>query len=325
MALGMLINGQWLREREQEDAQGRFLRPPTTFRHWIKADGSTPFQPQPDRYHLYVSLACPWAHRTLILRKLKGLETVISVSIVDPYMGDEGWFFSEAPGSIPDRVNHTQYLREIYLKVDPHYTGRVTVPVLWDKHRQTIVNNESREIMRMLDTEFDSLARQPVSFYPAALQPQIDETITALYQPINNGVYRAGFATTQAAYEEAVTELFQHLDHWDGVLQQQRYLCGNQITEADWCFFTTLLRFDPVYYSHFKCNLRRISDYAQLGPYLRDLYQYGEVKETCDLDQIKQHYYRSHTKINPSGIVPKGPLLDLEAPHDRERFTQPGA
>ncbi|MEB3336823.1 MAG: glutathione S-transferase family protein [Leptolyngbyaceae bacterium] len=317
MALGMLVDGQWVSRRSQEDTQGRFLRPPTTFRNRITADGSSGYPVESDRYHLYVSLACPWAHRTVIMRKLKGLETVISLSIVDPYMGDEGWAFSNAPGCIPDVVNGAQYLREIYIKAQPTYTGRVTVPILWDKQTSTIINNESREIIRMLDTEFTALAKPGVDFYPKALWQTIDQTMDAIYQPINNGVYRAGFATTQSAYEEAVTDLFAALDHWEGVLKEQRYLCGNLITQADWCLFTTLLRFDPVYYGHFKCNLRQIRDYPNLWNYLKELYQQPGVKETCNLDHIKQHYYKSHPSVNPTGIVPKGPLIDFDAPSDR--------
>lgn len=317
MGLGMLMDGKWVTEREQEDKKGKFVRPSTTFRNWITADGSSGFKAERDRYHLYVSLACPWAHRTLIMRQLKGLSDAISVSVVNPEMGDNSWEFSDGEGCIPDTVNHTHYLWELYTKVEPDYTGRVTVPVLWDKQKGTIVNNESREIIRMLDTEFGEIAKPDVDLYPKALQPQIDETIDAIYQPINNGVYRSGFATTQEAYEEAVTELFENLDHWETVLGKQRYLCGDRLTEADICMFTTLLRFDAVYYVHFKCNLRRIVDYPNLWGYLRDLYQHPGVKETCNLDHIKRHYYKSHPKVNPTRIVPKGPIIDFEAPHSR--------
>jgi glutathionyl-hydroquinone reductase len=318
MGLGMLMNGKWVTEREQEDKKGKFVRPSTTFRNWITADGSSGFKAERDRYHLYVSLACPWAHRTLIMRQLKGLSDAISVSVVDPEMGDNSWEFSDCEGCIPDTVNHTHYLWELYTKVEPNYTGRVTVPVLWDKQKGTIVNNESREIIRMLDTEFGEITKPDVDLYPKALQQQIDETIDAIYQPINNGVYRAGFATTQEAYEEAVTELFENLDHWETVLGKQRYLCGDRLTEADICMFTTLLRFDAVYYVHFKCNLRRIVDYPNLWGYLRDLYQHPGVKETCNLDHIKRHYYKSHPKVNPTRIVPKGPIINFEAPHNRD-------
>lgn len=312
MPTGMLINGEWRKEGYEKDSDGRFLRNPTTFRNWIKADGTSDFTPEAERYHLYVSLACPWAHRTLIMRKLKGLEDAITLSIVDPYMGEEGWQFSNAPGTIPDAIHGANYLREIYIKADPNYTGRVTVPVLWDKKTGTIVNNESRELLRMLDHEFQGIARNQTDYCPPDLKETIDQTIDQIYQPINNGVYRAGFAQSQAAYEEAVTELFAALDSWEKVLSNQPYLCGDQITEADWCMFTTLFRFDPVYYVHFKCNLRRLIDYPYLWQYLLDLYHQPGVKETCNLDHIKQHYYRSHPQINPTGIVPKGPILNLD-------------
>lgn len=320
MGLGMLVDGRWVKEREQEDPQGRFLRPSTTFRQRVTADGSSGFLAEGDRYHLYISLACPWAHRTLLMRQIKGLEEAISLSVVDPEMLDEGWVFSEGPGCIPDTVNGSQYLREVYLKAEPQFTGRVTVPILWDKQTGAIVNNESREIIRMLDREFGAIARHAIDLCPPELEAVIDQTIDAIYQPINNGVYRAGFATQQAAYEEAVTELFDALDHWDAVLQNQRYLCGDVLTEADLCLFTTLVRFDPVYHGHFKCNLRRIADYPNLGNYLKDLYQRPAIGETCNLDHIKRHYYRSHPKVNPTQIVPKGPILDWDSPHDRDRF-----
>lgn len=321
MALGMMIEGKWTTTRNQEDAQGKFTRPSTTFRSQITADGTNGYKAEADRYHLYVSWACPWAHRTAIMRKLKGLEAVITLSVVDPEMGEDGWAFLDEPGCIPDTVNQTRYLRDVYLKADSHYTGRITVPVLWDKQTATIVNNESREIIRMFDTEFGAFTTKDVNFYPEALRETIDQTIDAIYQPINNGVYRAGFATTQTAYEEAVTELFDSLDHWEAVLQQQRYLCGDRITEADWCLFTTLLRFDPVYYGHFKCNLRRIIDYPNLWNYLKDLYQQPEIEQTCNLDHIKQHYYKSHPQVNPTQIVPKGPIIDFNAPHDRDKLA----
>jgi glutathionyl-hydroquinone reductase len=320
MGLGMLVKGEWLTEREQEDQDGQFIRPSTTFRQWVKSDNSTPFTPDLGRYHLYISWACPWAHRTAIMRSIKGLEAVISLSVVDPVMGDEGWAFSTAPGAIPDDVNDASYLREIYLKAEPNFTGRVTVPILWDRSTKTIVNNESREILRMLDQEFNHLGENPVNLCPSELRSHIDQVIDEIYQPINNGVYRAGFATQQKAYEEAVRELFEALDHWEGVLARQRYLCGDRLTEADICMFTTLLRFDAVYYSHFKCNIRRIFDYPNLWNYLKDIYQYPGVQETCHLDHIKQHYYRSHPNVNPTGIVPVGPELDFSTPHDRDRF-----
>lgn len=320
MPLGMLVDGKWETDWKERDDKGKFNRMPTHFRDWVTADGSSGFKPESGRYHLYVSLACPWAHRTLIMRKLKGLEDAITLSIVDPEMGDNGWHFSEGPGCIPDSVNQSHYLREVYLKASDRYTGRVTVPILWDKQKNTIVNNESREIIRMFDTQFGSCAKSDVNLYPEALQDKIEETIDAIYQPINNGVYRSGFASTQEAYNEAVTELFANLDRWESVLEKQRYLCGNQITEADICMFTTLLRFDAVYHGHFKCNLRRIVDYPNLWNYLKDFYQYPGVSETCNLDHIKRHYYKSHTHINPTRIVPKGPVIDFNEPHDRDRF-----
>jgi putative glutathione S-transferase len=322
MPLGMLVDGKWTTEWTEQDNQGKFNRMPTQFRNWIKKDGSSAFTVEQNRYHLYVSLACPWAHRTLMMRNLKGLQDVISVSIVDPEMGENGWNFSEDPGCIPDIVNSCNYLRELYLKANPQYTGRVTVPVLWDKPNQHMINNESREIIRMLDVEFEAYSKSGLNLYPEELQEQIDQTIDAIYQPINNGVYRSGFSSTQTAYEEAVTELFKHLDHWEQVLESQRYLCGNQLTEADVCMFTTLFRFDPVYYGHFKCNLRRIVDYPNLWNYVKDIYQTPGVKETCNLDHIKRHYYKSHTQINPTRVVPKGPIINFDEPHDREKFSQ---
>ncbi|GAB4231880.1 MAG: glutathione S-transferase family protein [Elainellaceae cyanobacterium] len=320
MTTGIMIEGQWTTKKIKLDRNGKFNDIPTTFRDRVTADGSSGFKAEAGRYHLYVSLACPWAHRTLIMRAIKGLNNAISVSVVDPIMSPKGWRFSEAPGTTSDIVNHAQYLQEIYLKADPKYTGRVTVPVLWDRQTQTIVNNESREIMRMFDVEFAELATQPINLYPHDLQQAIDATIDAIYLPINAGVYLAGFATSQAAYEEAVMELFASLDHWERVLSQQRYLCGNQLTEADICMFVMLYRFDSVYYSHFKCNLRRILDYPNLWNYLKDLYQRPEFKATCNLDHIKRGYYRSMTEINPNQIVPKGPILNFDEPHDRDRF-----
>jgi glutathionyl-hydroquinone reductase len=321
MGLGILKDGKWIPEREQEDTDGKFIRPSTTFRDKITADGSSKFKAEPGRYHLYISWACPWACRTAILRELKGLQDSISMSVVGAEIKDNSWEFTNEPGAIPDTVNNAQYLWQIYLKADPNYSGRVTVPILWDKQTSTIVNNESREIIRMLDNEFNgcniSGGRRDVNFYPKELQEKIEDTIDKIYQPINNGVYRAGFATSQTAYEEAVTELFTALDHWEKVLENQRYLCGDKITEADWCMFTTLFRFDAVYYVHFKCNINRIIDYPNLWNYLKELYQYPGVKATCNLDHIKRHYYKSHPKVNPTRIVPKGPTIDFEAPHNR--------
>ncbi|MBI4785278.1 MAG: glutathione S-transferase family protein [Oscillatoriophycideae cyanobacterium NC_groundwater_1537_Pr4_S-0.65um_50_18] len=319
MASGMLIKGQWTKNRNDQDQNGKFHVKPTTFRDRVTSDGSSGFRAEAGRYHLYVSLACPWAHRTLIMRELKGLNHAISVSIADPILGDKGWSFSETSDS-SNGVNHAQYLQEIYVKTDSQFTGRVTVPVLWDKQKQTIVNNESREIIRMLDVEFAELATQKRDLYPHELQQKVDDAIDAIYLPINVGVYRAGFATSQAAYEEAVTELFQHLDRWETLLSKQRYLCGDRLTEADICMFATLYRFDTVYYGHFKCNLRRILDYPNLWNYLKDLYQRPEFKVTCNLKDTKHSYYMSMTEINPNRIVPKGPIIDLDEGHDRDRF-----
>jgi putative glutathione S-transferase len=319
--MGRLVEGRWTTEWYQPDAKGRFVRGETAFRDRVTADGSSGFPAEAGRYHLYVSLACPWAHRTLILRALKKLEAAISVSVVDPFMAERGWTFSDGPGCVPDTVNGAETLWQVYVKARADYTGRVTVPVLWDKRRGTIVNNESREIIRMLDTELDALGDPSVTLCPPALRAEVDRTIDAIYTPINNGVYRAGFAATQSAYDEAVVEIFDALDHWEGVLAGQRYLCGDALTEADVCLFTTLLRFDPVYHGHFKCNLRRIADYPNLGGYLRDVYQTPGVAGTCDIAHVKQHYYRSHETINPTRIVPRGPILDLDAPHGRARLS----
>ncbi len=311
MATGMMIDGKWTNETYKLDEKGRFMRTPTTFRNRVAADGSTEFIPEFDRYHLYVSYACPWAHRTLIMRSLKGLEKAISISVVSPLMLNEGWNFEPFPGMIPDSINNVTYLRDIYFKADNKYTGRVTVPILWDKKTGTIVNNESREIIRMLDHEFNDFAENKTDYCPEHLRETIDRTIDKIYQPINNGVYRAGFARSQSAYEEAVKEVFEALDAWNEVLSHQNYICGEELTEADICLFTTLLRFDPVYYVFFKCNIRHLWDYEYLQAYLKNIYDHGNIKDTCNLEHIKHHYYRSHPQINPSGIVPVGPIFNL--------------
>jgi glutathionyl-hydroquinone reductase len=318
--MGLLVEGVW-QDKWYDSAStgGRFIREDSRFRDWVTADGSSGFPAEPGRYHLYLSLACPWASRTLIFRSLKQLEAAISISIVDPLMGAEGWVFSDYPGSIPDRVNGAKRLYEIYRKAKPDYTGRVTVPVLWDKQRQTIVNNESADIIRMLNSAFDRWGRAELDFYPTALRPAIDEINALVYERINNGVYRAGFATTQAAYEEAFDALFEALDRLEARLAGQRYLVGERLTEADWRLFPTLVRFDAVYVGHFKCNLRRLADYANLWGYTRELYQMPGIAATVNLDHIKRHYYASHRTINPTGIVPKGPAIDFSAPHDRAR------
>lgn len=305
--MGQLVDGVWKTGWYEPDDKGAFQRPKTRFRN-------QPAVIEPGRYHLYVSYACPWAHRTLITRALRGLGGAITVTAVDPKMGDDGWQFRSDE---PDPIGGARFLRDVYVRADAHYTGRVTVPVLWDRVTHTIVNNESREIMRMLDVELDALATRGPSLAPPALRAQIDEVLDAIYEPINNGVYRAGFATTQAAYEDACRELFAALDRWEAVLQGQRFLCGDAMTEADVALFTTLLRFDLVYYAHFKCNLRRVRDYPALWGFVRDVYQTPGVRETCDLDAIKTHYYWSQTTINPTRVVPLGPTLDLDAPHGR--------
>ena len=318
MGLGILVDGKWISKREQEDSQGRFIRPSTTFRNQITADGSSGFKAEAGRYHLYISWACPWAHRTAIMRKLKGLEDAISLSVVAAVIDQNSWEFSDSEsGCIPDTINHKNYLWEIYLQANSNYSGRVTVPVLWDQQKGTIVNNESREIIRMFDTQFNSIAKADINLCPDDLKDTIDQTLDKIYQPINNGVYRAGFAGSQFAYEEGVKDLFAALDYWEDILSKQRYLCGDRLTEADICMFTTLLRFDVVYYVHFKCNLHHIWEYPNLWNYLKDIYQYPGVKETCNFDHIKRHYYKSHPNVNPSGVVPIGPIIDLNSSHNR--------
>ncbi len=272
------------------------------------------------RYHLYVAHACPWAHRTVIMRMLKGLEQVVSLSVVEPLYGPHGWRFGSSPGTIPDSVNGASELAEIYLRADPRYSGRVSVPVLWDKERRTIVNNESAEIIRMLNGAFGRFTNVRTDYYPAPLREEIDRVNALVYENVNNGVYRAGFASAQEAYEEAFRALFAALDELEQRLSSRRYLVGPELTEADWRLFTTLVRFDAVYYGHFKCNLRRIVDYPNLSNYLRDLYQQGGIAATVNMDHIKRHYYGSQRHVNPTGIVPLGPALDFSAPHDRGRF-----
>lgn len=318
--MGMLIDGEWKKDGWKTDEEGHFQRSTTSFRDWVKQDSDARFRPESGRYHLYVSYACPWAHRTLITRQLTGLDEHISLSIVDPFMGEDGWAFSEEPGCIPDPIFGADYLREVYLEADSNYTGRVTVPVLWDKQTSTIVNNESQEIMRMFNTAFSDLADGDIDLAPEDKWAEIEEVIEAIYNPINNGVYRAGFAATQKAYDEAVDQLFEALDYWENILSEQRYLVGEQFTEADICMFTTLFRFDPVYNTHFKCNIRRIIDYPNLWNYVKEIYQLPGVASTCNLSHIKQHYYRSHESVNPKRIVPAGPDINYDEPHDRHRL-----
>lgn len=319
--MGRLVDGTW-RPRGVDASPGsgrggRFEREQSRFREWVRADGSTGFAPEPGRYHLYVSLACPWASRAVVFRVLKRLEGVIGLSVVDPVMGEEGWMFGDGPGCIPDPVLGAKRLYELYQRADPHYTGRVTVPVLWDRRRDTIVNNESAEIIRMLNAEFDAFGDPAVDFRPEALHPAIDEINAFVYPNVNNGVYRCGFATTQEAYEEAFADVFGALDRLEERLSRSRYLVDDRLTEADWRLFTTLVRFDAVYHGHFKCNRNRIVDLPNLWGYLRDLYQVPGVAATVDMDHIKRHYYLSHPAIDPTGIVPVGPALDLDAPHGR--------
>jgi glutathionyl-hydroquinone reductase len=310
MALGRLIDGKWTTEWTEHNDRGQFQRMPTVFHNWISRDGASGFKAEAGRYHLYISLGCPWAHRTALLWKLKGLEEVISLSIVDPVISDNGWKFSDKSGCIPDTVNDADYLWQVYVKSDPTYTGRVTVPVLWDKQSRQIVNNESRQIIQMFDREFVEYANN-TSFYPVDLQVEIDRVLDAIYQPINNGVYRSGFATSQAAYTEAVTELFAALEYWEVVLAKQQYLCGDRLTIADWCLFTTLFRFDLAYYGLFKCNLKRLVDFPNLWSYCRELYQYPGTRSVCSIDHVKQLYYAGLPELNPSRIVPIGPELNF--------------
>ncbi|MFP8957388.1 glutathione S-transferase family protein [Natrialbaceae archaeon A-CW3] len=317
--MNMLVDGEWRTDAfETTNEEGSFERQTTPFRDRIRDAPDARFQPEAGRYHLYVSYACPWAHRTLLVRALRGLEDTISVSVVDPYRGDDGWQFTpEKEGCTVDHVHDADYLRELYVRADPDATCRVTVPVLWDTKAETIVNNESAEIIRMLDTAFDDLATRDVDLYPEGYRETVDRIIEEIYEPINNGVYRAGFATKQEPYDEAVTELFEALEHWDEVLADQRYLAGDRLTEADVCLFTTLVRFDQVYHTHFMCNVQFIRKFDHLWPYLRDLYQTPGVAETVDMSHIKEHYYTTHPDVNPHRIVAQGPNLDFEAPHDR--------
>lgn len=325
--MGLLVNGVWQDQwYDTKSTRGRFERTVTNFRHWITPDGEAGpsgdagFKAERARYHLYVSLACPWAHRTLIFRKLKKLEDIVSVSVVHPLMREEGWTFREYPATTEDTLLGKKRLYEIYLAAKSDYSGRVTVPALWDKKRNTIVNNESAEIIRMFNSAFDDLTGNRDDYYPEALRAGIDAINEPIYKFINNGVYRTGFATTQEAYEEAFNALFAELNVIEQRLSRQRYLAGAKLTEADVRLFTTLIRFDAAYVGHFKCNLRRIADYPNLSNYLRELFQMPAFGETTNFDHIKTHYYASHRQINPTGIVPLGPELNLDAPHDRAKF-----
>lgn len=317
--MGRLVEGKWQDVwYDTKSTGGRFVRQDSAFRNWLTADGSPGpsgeggFAAEAGRYHLYVSYACPWAHRALIFRKLKGLEEMISLSVVNPYMGAQGWSFEPAPKVVADPIHHASYLHQVYTAADPNFSGRVTVPVLWDKQRGTIVSNESSEIIRMFNSAFDGAGAKAGDYCPAELLPEIDRINARVYDKVNNGVYKAGFATEQKVYEDAVRELFETLDWLEAHLSTERYLVGGQLTEADWRLFTTLVRFDAVYVGHFKTNLRRLIDYPKLWAYTRKLYQVPGVAETVHFDHIKAHYYRSHPTINPTGIVPLGPALDFD-------------
>ena len=322
--MGLLVEGKWQNEwYDTEASDGRFIRSESQFRNWITKDGSPGpsgeggFKAEADRYHLYVSYACPWASRTLIYRNLKGLDKMISLSVVHWRMGDRGWTFAPGKGVIPDPVHHAEYYHEVYTAADPGYSGRVTVPAVWDKRKNTIVSNESSEIIRMFNNAFDDIGAKDGDYYPEPLRDEINMINDRIYDSLNNGVYRAGFATTQEAYEEAVIPLFDTMDWLEERLETRRYLTGNQITEADWRVFTTLIRFDPVYVSHFKCNKKRLVDYPNLWGYTRDLYQQPGIAETVNLEHIKKSYFGSQTMVNPTGIVPVGPVFNPDAPHDR--------
>ncbi len=322
--MGISIDGVWHDHwYDTSETGGRFVRKESSFRNWVTADGSPGptgvggFPAEAGRYHLYVSHACPWAHRTMIARRLKGLEGLVSVSVVNWLMAERGWTFDAGPGVVPDPLVGAKVLHDVYTHADAAFTGRVTVPILYDKQRDTIVSNESAEILRMFDSAFDALGAGGPRLYPAPLRDEIDRINARVYATVNNGVYRAGFATSQQAYEEAATELFASLDWLEGLLGERRYVAGAQLTEADIRLFTTLLRFDPVYFGHFKCNVRRIVDYPNLREYTREIYQLPGVRETVHMDHIKGHYYQSHETINPTGIVPIGPHPDLDVPHRR--------
>ena len=321
--MGLLVNGEWQDKwYDTKSNGGKFIRQDSAFRNWITADGSPGpsgiggFKAEAGRYHLFVSNACPWAHRTMIFRKLKNLESFIGLTAVAPLMLKDGWTFDR-----PEPILGTLCLWQIYTAAKHDYTGRVTVPVLWDKQTKTIVSNESSEIIRMFNSAFNTLTGSVDDFYPQNLQTDIDKINAKIYDTINNGVYKAGFATSPEAYKDAVTALFESLNEIEEHLSENRYLAGNQLTEADWRLFTTLIRFDAVYVGHFKCNIRRIEDYPALSGYLRDLYQYPGIAETVNMIEIKHHYYGSHETINPSGIVPAGPQLDFGRPHDRAHLA----
>ena len=321
--MGMLVDGVWRDDDEAlVDEDGRLQRPSSVFRNWVTADGAPGptgdggFRAEPGRYHLYIARACPWAHRAAIFRELKGLQDMIGLSVTHWLMAENGWTFADGPGVIPDTVEGADTVWQLYVKSDPTYTGRVTVPVLWDTQTSRVVSNESADIIRMFNSAFDAVGAADGDFYPEALRGEIDAVNERVYDGLNNGVYKAGFAKRQAAYDEAVAGVFDTLDWVESRLAGQRYLVGDTLTEADWRLFTTLLRFDAVYHGHFKCNRRRIVDYPALWAYTRRLYAHPAVAPTVDMDHIKRHYYQSHRHINPTGIVPEGPALDFSLDDD---------
>jgi len=317
--MGLLVDGEWKDQwYDTKSTGGKFKRQDAAFRNWLSKDKDAEFPAETGRYHLYVSYACPWAHRTLIFRALKGLEDMISVSVVHWRMLQNGWVFAPDDG-LPDHLGNHGFMHQIYTAAKPDYTGRVTVPVLWDKKTNRIVSNESAEIIRMLNSAFDDLGAKPGDYYPEDLRSEIDAINGRVYDDVNNGVYKSGFATAQDAYEDAVATLFGTLDWLEDRLSTHRYLAGDRLTEADWRLFTTLIRFDPVYHGHFKCNLKMLKDYPNLWAYTRELYQVPGIKQTVFFEHIKGHYYESHLMINPTGIVPKGPVLDLDMPHVRDK------
>ncbi len=325
--MGLLIEGQWHdRWYDTQKHGGKFVRESARFRDRVSSDGSASpdgrggFKAEPGRYHLYVAWPCPWSHRVILYRALLGLEDVISLSAVDPLMLEHGWTFGQYAPDRVDPLYESEFLHQIYTRARPDYTGRVTVPVLWDRERETIVNNESSDIMRMLSDAFQAYAKTPHDYYPKPLRREVDALNEQIYHQVNNGVYKAGFATTQVAYEANYSALFQTLEELEERLGKQRFLCGRQVTEVDWRLFVTLIRFDAVYFGHFKCNRRRIQDYPNLSGYLCDLYQWPKVADTVRLAETKLHYYGSHRRINPTGIVPRGPELDFARPHGRERM-----
>lgn len=319
--MGRLVDGVWQDVwYDTASTGGRFVRESSAYHGEIVDDPAAEFPAQPERYHLYVSLACPWAHRTLIARSLKGLEPLIGVSVVHPYMGEHGWTFDSYPGATGDRLNAQQYMHQLYTMTEPQYTGRVTVPVLWDQQRRVIVNNESAEILRILNSAFNRWGNAELDLYPPALRQEIDLINAFVYERVNNGVYKAGLATSQEAYDEAVQALFAVLDELEQRLAAQRYLVGQRLTEADIRLFTTLARFDAVYVGHFKCNLRRLVDYPNLWAYAREIYQLPGIAQSTNFDHIKRHYYTSHPSVNPTGLIPAGPLVNWLAPHDRQRL-----